>query len=880
MGGQERELAIYIGDFETQSQFYTMSGRWVHRQSKSVLFSVPHFVQPHELDELRPYLPASDVPGSMQDKLQRMSQLVPRSIGQSLIRKMLDFWAESDAVYQANSVRLDTAHAHVAYPGKFRYATLDEIASVLLPDIGGNAPAHKLPYPALYAVHRSLLIDGVGFKQPLKRPLRAGGHYEILSVKDMSNIELVRSIVREYMDSKFARNSAAAQNPPSRLQRFAAKARRRIDLSRQYRPFTHNGTVGPLSTKSDDVDHLRLGPLMQDFDATDMKIVQFLESWAALRSLKDFSPLNGVGSAILRAIERYGQDTSLTQATAWTFLQEIGAMAPWESRAAFDMRLPDTGLTLSTQPGSSHGFVSDKLKSVRRDWGDLSVYCIDDSDAHEIDDGISIEETDIPGQYWLHIHTADPGAHTDPTGAVAEYAKALVETVYMPDRVVTMLPSNFVRANLSLAPNRPCLTYSAKVNIGGEILDYKVTPGTVRNVRYVSPRVVEEAVFKTTFSKKINFHLVGPDIPLSTPRRMVEGHELSDLDKANFCLIHEIGKAHTTQRMARGAIYDHQKDFAVSVSFSSKYTAKKSTPANYDEDPSIQILTKVVDGPVPLSAAEEFFNVVQPPMLIAGEVAARWCKDRGIPVIHRVTPRNEDKADPAEFFVKHVLPTKNDQGAFDIAQRNAFFYHLGSVQPSAIPGPHISMGLEMFARCTSPLRRYPDLLLQWQIESAILEEARLGQSLVGNAKDDFLPFTRAQVDAFLPHVDARERLIAHGKRRARMHWLIHFLLRAWKYGEENIPRTFSFVVTAFDDRPNKNWIIGNVDHFQTRSFCECASWATLHEIKVGDVLEVELSDINVYHSALVYRPIRRLDASEKEALDRKNQETMRSQEIT
>jgi exoribonuclease R len=259
-------------------------------------------------------------------------------------------------------------------------------------------------------------------------------------------------------------------------------------------------------------------------------------------------------------------------------------------------------------------------------------------------------------------------------------------------------------------------------------------------------------------------------------------------------------------------------------------------------------------------------------MLLAGEIAAQWCSDRGIPVVYRLTPRNEEIADPAEFFVRNLLPTMDEQGNVDPVQKAIYMSLLGPVQLSTTPGPHMTIGVDMVSRCTSPLRRYPDLLLQWQVESAILEEARLGRSLVGNKREDFLPFTKAQIDVLLPHIDTRERILSGGKRRARQHWLCLFILRAWKFGEARIPSTFPLTVTGQDHI--QGLFMGIVSDFRTIATCEYPDWISPEEIKIGDILEVELADINVYHSQLKFKPLRRLDSSESDSLERANLSTV------
>jgi exoribonuclease R len=174
------------------------------------------------------------------------------------------------------------------------------------------------------------------------------------------------------------------------------------------------------------------------------------------------------------------------------------------------------------------------------------------------------------------------------------------------------------------------------------------------------------------------------------------------------------------------------------------------------------------------------------------------------------------------------------------------------------------MGLDMFARCTSPLRRYGDLLLHWQVESALLEEARLGRSLVGNTKDDFLPFTRAQVDALLPRLDTRERVIAYGKRASNRHWLCLFLLRAWKFKEAKIPSKFPFVVRGVD-HVNGN-ILGVMGTFLAGATCAMPTWASPADFRPGDKLEVELADVNVYQQHIFVKALRRLDSAESGTL--------------
>jgi hypothetical protein len=188
----------------------------------------------------------------------------------------------------------------------------------------------------------------------------------------------------------------------------------------------------------------------------------------------------------------------------------------------------------------------------------------------------------------------------------------------------------------------------------------------------------------------------------------------------------------------------------------------------------------------------------------------------------------------------------------------------------------MSIGVEMFARCTSPLRRYSDLVLQWQVEASILEEARLGKSLVGNTKQNFLPFSKARIDALIPYIHAKEKITGISGYTSTRHWLTLFLLRSQVYGQAKIPKTFSLVVKTIE--PVFHAVKGMLGHFQTGVGARC-DICPVTEIKVGDILEVEPDEIDTFRSHTVFRVIRRLNQSEKEALDRENMLMMDTQEI-
>lgn len=857
-----QELAIFVRELEKQAQFYTMSGKWIHRSSQSAHFFVPHFIEPAELDDILPYLPTAGVSSKLRDKLQDFPTNVPRDLGKPLIRKMLDFWAKSDAAYQAASTILDNVHEHVAGVQKFGFATLEQIAEKVLPT-QTKCEDGEFPDYVLYAVHRSLLRDDIGFRPQTKGTLRTGGKYEISPRNEVENIKNVCAMVRLHREQQAAIASGSRHLPRSRLEQFATAAQYLIDHSRQSRRFTPHGTIGPFEKlqESNDTtlsrvrDSMVKGPYAQ--------FVAFFESWAAWSTFGYQSSLNGVGSEILRAIGRYGE-VDLDPSTAWTFLQEIGAILPWENKISFDLRLGDINgknqLGFPPKPDYNPTCIpelDDKLQKLRKDWGDLPIYCIDDIGAHEIDDGISIETTATAGEYWVHINAADPASHIHAQSKLCFYALAIVENIYLPERVVSILPKEVVKSKFSLDSDRPTMTFSARMNKDGHILESKISPGTIRNVLFFSPAVMEEVVLGSSSTKtQESLRTVGPDALESSPSRpMLQAHELSDAHKGDLQILHEIGEAHAALLRANGG---------VDQNFPTKPKTSVSIPAtlqenNYNGDPAIRLST-VDRSTTPNTTSSTQGNLVQSFMLVAAQVAARWCSDRGIPVPYRVTPRNPAKENPSEFFLRKVLPSRAEKGVASPEITSEYLGLIGSVLPSITPGPHAAVGVDMMVRCTSPLRRVTDLIVHWQIGATLLEEDRLGQSLVGNTKDDFLPFKKERFEKLLPHLASRETLIKYGKNEGDRHWLCYFLLRAWQFKETELPATFPFLVRNVDVEARK--VFGVLTDFSARARCSIPDGMNLEEIQAGGKLEVELEDVNVYSRKIQVKSIRQLEVLE------------------
>lgn len=118
----------------------------------------------------------------------------------------------------------------------------------------------------------------------------------------------------------------------------------------------------------------------------------------------------------------------------------------------------------------------------RKDFRDTLVFTIDPEDAKDFDDAVSLEKTP-KGTWKLGVHIADVSHFVKPGTAIDREAMARGTSVYLVDRVIPMLPERLSGNLCSLRPNEDRLTFSVFVELSekGELLDYEINPSIIRS---------------------------------------------------------------------------------------------------------------------------------------------------------------------------------------------------------------------------------------------------------------------------------------------------------------------------------------------------------------------------------------------------------------
>ena len=836
-------LAICLGRFNGYEHFYTSSGKWFTGLGIRTLYVVRNFAKYEELEPIVASLPSAEVSIEDINALQDLGHGPTRTAGAKLLKKMLEFVHDSEAIYQANAGTLDASSAFIGDPVKHKYLTLHEIADFLLPK--RLKKDGKFDAPALYAVHRSLMQDDIFF-----RPLKETGHrgsylFEISPLSEVRIVQKVESLVRDYFASRAADGSPNPNKGDklSLMHGFIRKARNAIDRSRKHRQWTGSGIIGPSRTE--------LSQDGEEWTPAEREILQFIELWAAYQKFPTYSRYQCVGPALLKAIDRYPEAEKLAHTTGWTFLQEVRWIPPWEIPARYRVRFPDVNIKRGAgyiRPSFDmldRHIKDDVFSNDRKVWEGVTAYCIDAETTVDIDDAVSLEKTSVPGQYWIHVHVADPASCIAAETPVAKYAELIPETVYLSGHFERMLPLDISQERFSLARHRPCLTFSALVNEEGEVLKHEIAPGQLEDVVYVTGEDVASAIGET----RPDPELVGDELLIGTmpeskpaPRQVTRPDDLTEGQKAELSKLFELSKAIQAVRLSRGATPFFQPRVDARADFD-----QVSQETDGDDiiltagDPSIHVGYSKRTGT----------EIVEHSMRLAGEVAAKWCHERNVPIPYRTQPHADQNAELIDQYTREVFYPILKAGARpEEGQWRHLRALLGGDEISSTPGRHFTLGADMYTKATSPLRRFGDLIVHWQIEAAILEERRTGQSLVDRKlKDeemDFLPFNREHLDRMLPMLRLRERQARSLMRREGTdQWILQAMVRAWQFGEAPIPETFRFTVMHIAGRSN---LLGRLDFLERPAYLRPSNLngvTRMVDVRIGDVFRVRLHSIDI-----------------------------------
>jgi ribonuclease R len=341
------------------------------------------------------------------------------------------------------------------------------------------------------------------------------------------------------------------------------------------------------------------------------------------------------------------------------------------------------------------GEVRERDLRDRTDFRPLTTVTIDGEHARDFDDAITLDRL-ANGNYWLGVHIADV-AHYVPEGSVLdEEAYERATSVYFPDRAVHMFPSELSTGLCSLNPQVDRLVQSCLMEIDrrGQVVRYELHDGVIHS------------------NARMTYTDVNAILTARDPEVRARHAQLVPLFEA----MHELFAILNKRRHRRGSI-----DFDL-----------KEPEIVLDDEGMVEAIV-ALERNVAHRIIEEF-------MLVANETVAHHLDANAVPSLFRI---HEDpdplKVEQFEEFVTtlgyslaapkgHVKPRHFQKLVEKIhgtpEEKPIAFLMLRTMQkarydPSNLG--HFGLAAESYTHFTSPIRRYPDLVVH-----RTLREARLG----------------------------------------------------------------------------------------------------------------------------------------------------------
>lgn len=327
----------------------------------------------------------------------------------------------------------------------------------------------------------------------------------------------------------------------------------------------------------------------------------------------------------------------------------------------------------------------------RRDYRSQFTVTIDGLDAKDFDDAISLSRHP-QGCFQLCVHIADVSHYVRPDTALDVEASERGFSAYLVDRVIPMLPEKLSNGICSLNPqiDRLCFTVEMSIDEAGEVKKFSFLPSVIRSDYRLTYEEVDqyfdEGDFKTPELEEL----------------LVSLKELSDILEK--------------KRLKRGAL-----EF---------------------ERPEAKVILNQTGEPVKILVRERTVatKLIEESMILANEVVASFLSRQNWPSIYRIHEKPDFKdLKEVEGVLKELsypigklekIDSRTFQKVLKLAHQRPERYFVNTLLLRAMkqaryvasPLPHFGLASSCYTHFTSPIRRYPDLIVHRILKGALLKK--------------------------------------------------------------------------------------------------------------------------------------------------------------
>lgn len=335
--------------------------------------------------------------------------------------------------------------------------------------------------------------------------------------------------------------------------------------------------------------------------------------------------------------------------------------------------------------------ISEKDLIGRRDLRDQMIVTIDGEDAKDLDDAVTVKKL-ANGHYFLGVHIADVSYYVTEGSQLDREAYERGTSVYLTDRVIPMIPQRLSNGICSLNPHVPRLTMSCEMEIDGtgKVISHEIFPSVIQTSERMTYTAVNQILEEQDEETMQRYEALVPMF-----EAMKELHEILEM-----------------MRIRRGAISFEDREARILVN-----------PEGHPLD--IQLRSRGVGE-----------RLIESFMLAANETVAQHYSDRKFPFIYRIheQPKEEKMQRFFDFASALGILVKGTKGTITPKDLQKVIEQVEDKPESAVINTmllrsmqqarysednfgHYGLAAEYYTHFTSPIRRYPDLIVHRLIRS-------------------------------------------------------------------------------------------------------------------------------------------------------------------
>lgn len=324
-----------------------------------------------------------------------------------------------------------------------------------------------------------------------------------------------------------------------------------------------------------------------------------------------------------------------------------------------------------------------KINSV--DLTYLETFTIDSEETKDFDDAISVEKNS--NKTILYIHIANVGSFITPETLLFKNSLKRMQTLYLPDKVIPMLPPILSEEKFSLKKGQPreTLTFKFEINFFQEVENFEI---------FLSKIIVKERLTYEEVDKELN-----------------KGNRF-------WNELYSLLMGFRNRRLQNGAVQVVLPEVSVKLLEDGKIVLKK----------------------MEFTKAHE---LVSEAMILTNYYTAKFLNQNNIPSIYRT------QSEPYK-----VIPINNIIDALKQLK------YLKKVEFSTVAKIHTGLGLDAYTTITSPIRRFLDLLNQYQLISFL---------------NNFKPLNENEILMMLPEIEQNLSVCQYLQNRRTKYFILKYL---------------------------------------------------------------------------------------------------------